>query len=447
MATTNLNSLNASDKNRSIDASCDCLSSFNLVSYNMHGFNQGVTMLKCICSSNHYSAILLQEHWLNTDQLNKFEYFSNEYNIYGKSAMDSVTCSKILRGRPFGGVCTLINKKLCSNFASINCIACADRYVIIQFDNLILINVYLPCCKNFEDREVLCSVFSCISNDISDLSYSYAILGGDINCNITKRSEISDIINAYIINMGLVLSTNLNPAFNDIEYTFSVPARNAFSVIDHFFISSNFKACDLLSLETIDHVDNFSDHLPLKLKLQFDSKQLYSNLTMPSTGKNVEDVINNLCFDWQNSTKDKYYEFTRLELFNLNKTFCGVNVLDLQVTRPDFFTQSGINDLYRNVVHVLINSSLKSIATKNTKEFKKHWWDAPLKQEKLDSLFHFNNWKDAGKPKEGFLFEAKQASHSKYNTAIYNNKSNSKIKLNKKLESNLLNVNNNKFWR
>jgi len=42
------------------------------MSYNMHGYNQGVTVLKLLIESKHTEVIMLQEHCLTHSNLYKF---------------------------------------------------------------------------------------------------------------------------------------------------------------------------------------------------------------------------------------------------------------------------------------------------------------------------------------------------------------------------------------
>ena len=48
----------------------------------------------------------------------------------------------VLRGRPFGGVITLISRKL-QNYTKVVCTG--ERYVIVLVGNLLICNVYFPC--------------------------------------------------------------------------------------------------------------------------------------------------------------------------------------------------------------------------------------------------------------------------------------------------------------
>ena len=54
---------------------------FSVVSYNLHGYNQGAPLLKSMCSSNEFNidCICIQEHWLTPFNLNKLSTFSPDY--------------------------------------------------------------------------------------------------------------------------------------------------------------------------------------------------------------------------------------------------------------------------------------------------------------------------------------------------------------------------------
>jgi len=82
-----------------------------VISYNMHGYNQGLTALKSLIDSKHPDIFILQEHWLTPSNLYKFSHDIADYTAFGCSAMDNVVSTGPLRGRPFGGLMLLLNKK------------------------------------------------------------------------------------------------------------------------------------------------------------------------------------------------------------------------------------------------------------------------------------------------------------------------------------------------
>jgi len=81
-----------------------------VVSFNLHGFNQGFAAIEDLIDHSNPDICLWQEHWLTPDNLHKFDVFSN-YFTFGCSTMVKTVESGILRGRPFGGIITMIRKQ------------------------------------------------------------------------------------------------------------------------------------------------------------------------------------------------------------------------------------------------------------------------------------------------------------------------------------------------
>src|ERR1043165_554172 len=81
----------------------------SVLSYNMHGFNQGYSFLKGACDDNLYSVMFVQEFWLGPNQMNKLLNIRNNYVGFGVSAMEKILSIELLRGRPFGGTAILVN--------------------------------------------------------------------------------------------------------------------------------------------------------------------------------------------------------------------------------------------------------------------------------------------------------------------------------------------------
>ena len=120
-----------------------CVNELYIVSYNMHGFNQGIEVVRdLVNSSDPPDIILLQEHWLTPANLFLFGEKINTHYAFGKSAMsDSITQGPLV-GRPYGGTSILIKNEL---RVVTKCIFCTDRYVVVRIGNLLICNVYLPC--------------------------------------------------------------------------------------------------------------------------------------------------------------------------------------------------------------------------------------------------------------------------------------------------------------
>jgi len=187
----------------SLTANCDC--SINIVSFNMHGFNQGCHTVSAISAE----IFLLQEHWLTPTNLYKFETCFNDCVCFRLSAMNSAVESGVLYGRPYGGVMTLVTKKLqkCTKvfYATKGC-------VVVSVGNLIVFNVYLPC-SGTDDRIYLCEE---IVNDILEWISKYpdhvVIVGGDLNSNLDETNPVFNLINQFVADAGLLRCDNSSGA-------------------------------------------------------------------------------------------------------------------------------------------------------------------------------------------------------------------------------------------
>jgi len=83
-----------------------------VISYNLHGWNQGQPLLTDLCHLNKASVIFLQETWLTPDNMSKVLNLSCNYTSFSVSAMENVLGQLVLKGRLFGGVSILVQKRL-----------------------------------------------------------------------------------------------------------------------------------------------------------------------------------------------------------------------------------------------------------------------------------------------------------------------------------------------
>src|ERR1051325_3088646 len=83
-------------------------------SYNLHGFNQGVPILKMLCNEDqlNFDVLFIQEHWLTPNNISQLENFSNSYSFCGISAMSDSVSRGVLLGRPYGGTGIMIKNDL-----------------------------------------------------------------------------------------------------------------------------------------------------------------------------------------------------------------------------------------------------------------------------------------------------------------------------------------------
>ena len=84
-------------------------------SHNIHGYNS--TKLEYLKSLlNKCNILMIQEHWMNTKQLERFSNLFSNSSVHGTSSIDTST---LLIGRPHGGCCFIYNNNLSTCIKSI----------------------------------------------------------------------------------------------------------------------------------------------------------------------------------------------------------------------------------------------------------------------------------------------------------------------------------------
>ena len=107
---------------------------YKIISFNMHGFEQGNLILTHMCNDLLFDIIYIQEHWLSPDNLYKLCTISDRYICVGVSALENKLSTSVLYGRPYGSVSILINDIY---KASLRIIKCAERYVLIALGGVV----------------------------------------------------------------------------------------------------------------------------------------------------------------------------------------------------------------------------------------------------------------------------------------------------------------------
>jgi len=132
--------------------------SLALMSYNMHGLNQGrstvIDFRDCV------DIFMLQQHCQTPANMSRFGQMFPDYCAFCVSALEERVQAGPLIGRPYGGVVTLIRNELLSEC---ECLYTAERLVVVRISNILLCNVYLPCTGTV-DRDLICDdVFAQVS--------------------------------------------------------------------------------------------------------------------------------------------------------------------------------------------------------------------------------------------------------------------------------------------
>ena len=373
-----------------------------ILSFNMHGFNQGSTTIKELIESMCPDVFMLQEHWLTPANLSKFDIFSN-YFTFGCSAMNNVVESGMLVGRPFGGVIFMINNRLRHLTRTIQC---CERFAVVKLGNIVVANIYLPC-SGTPDRLLIChEIFSEIGMLYDDYADHNLLLAGDLNTNLDSNDCISCLINSFCAKYSLYRCDKLFSRSQTVTYINE--SLNQSSTIDFMLTSS---PDDVFHFEILEPATNFSDHLPLLGTFACtDQRDTASKKLLTQNADSIQ-------LRWDHADLVAFYEFTRLNAQpiydSINDAFCKI---DCRTSQPNDVERL-IDQCYDDIVRVL-NEGAKLYVPQQRKNFYKFWWDQELRSLKAASVESDRLWKAVGKPRQGPIFVKRQSCRSLYRKKI-----------------------------
>jgi len=413
-------------------ATVNLQNSISIVSYNMHGFFQGRPAVENIITNVSPDVIVLQEHWLTPSNLNKFDDCFPDYFTFGSSAMSKTVETGVLRGRPFGGTMIMISnrlKKITTN------IACSERYGVIKIGDCVIVNVYLPCCGT-EDRLLIIEnvLTDCLSwcERFPDCNY---IIAGDFNADLRQSGPASKLIDSIISQYGLYRSDVL---FNKSDnVTYDNLALKQSSTIDYIISSS---PDILLNFAVLDPDINFSDHYPIIANCKISTSAHRDDVS--HAGANSDVTV----FRWDHADLISYYQCTGVWLQPvLSRLDRFLEVVDRPCSEA-MRVNEFVNDVYYDIVNVVSNAANLHVPQRK-KNYYKFWWDEEMKLLKEESIESNKLWKEAGKPRNGPIFETRQKCRSRYRKRLRDHSNDNSSIYTNALHESLLQKNGPTFWK
>jgi len=407
------------------------LKKLNIVTFNLHGFNQGVHTVRDMMLSDNFDIFILQEHWLTPSNLYKFNDNFPEYMCFGSSAMRSDVESGVMRGRPYGGVMTLVSNK----FMNCTQLICSDdRYVIVIVGDLMIINVYLPCVGTTNRSLIYEEVLENIAVWIEKYSHVNVILGGDLNDELDDSSPVSRLINQFAETNGL---NRCDKLFLGVYYsTYYNESLKCQSTID-FFLTSNDNI--VTGYNVIDPLANLSDHRPVVINcvclvdhnLPVTKSSSYHDTENPKTSY----------LRWDRAEQADlagYYEFTRVHLMQILSDLCDAEKYGVSTDMIDCF--------YNRIIKMLQDGAVRFVP-RRYKNFFKYWWNQELSELKEKSITSFNLWKEAGRPRSGPVFNRYRSDKSAYKLGIKRQRHEDVVHYTNDLHDALLKKEGVAFWK
>lgn len=411
---------------------------YGIVSYNLHGLNNGRSLIMELCDNPLISVIAIQEHWLTPNNLHLLNSLHPDFVGFGISAMSNRLGTEIYRGRPYGGVGFLWRKCLANHISIIgndkDCRCLAVSWNTGNNNAVKIISVYFPCF----DSSVKYSV---------DLGYCLGFLEDNIN-NGDDVIVLGDFnFECDQFNSGYLQCTNVFDSLAIItcddlckscdRVTYVNNSLNHSSFIDHMFVSRNLKP-RVRDVIIYDSGINFSDHRALvgvvNLNLQYGPNPPIKGLTSDHK---------RFAWRWDKSDVSQYYYASYHELKNISIPFdcvdCACNCLNTG-------HHGVINSYYGDIVHALSNAANNTVYRVPCNALKAYWNDE-LDQLKQDSILWHNIWFNAGRPSSGTLHHIKCSAKARYKAAIRDAYANYEGQLSDDLLSHFLHKRIPEFWK
>jgi exonuclease III len=315
-----------------------------VISYNLHGFNQGAPGIREIISKLEPDLIMMQEHWLTVDNLNKIDTISSNYFVFSSSAMNAAVGIGPLYGRPFGGTAILINNK---HVSSTMCISTQDRLTAIKLYNWLIITVYMPCVGTLQRDDLYNSLLIELQEIICDhIELKNCLIGGDFNLDLDNKSNLNLLVKEFMVYNCLYRCDVLYPVSNTA--TFFNESNISSSTIDYMLSTNKSK---VIAFNVLDIDINLSDHSPIMAVCECDiPPSCYQVCNKPSNNSNAITHLR-----WDHAPVGLYYENTRL---HLEPVLASLNLL-LDETHDlyDSVTISFVDQVYDKVIDILRESA------------------------------------------------------------------------------------------
>jgi len=371
-----------------------------IVSFNMHGFFQGCPVLDDMINKFNPDVFLLQEHWLTPSNLHKFDNHFEGFFSVGCSAMSTAVETGMLRGRPYGGVMSLINNRL---RAMTKTVYCSERYIVIKVCDCIIINVYLPCTGS-ANRELICEeTLAEISGWCHQYNDCNIVIAGDFNVDLDCNSKIARSVCKSTDCLSLLRCDKLYS--NEYCPTYVNFALNQQSRIDYMLVSPE---CNIREFSVIDPDINFSNHLPLLAVIELSVPIQAQNLKTGPTTSNIQTQLR-----WDHADLASYYKCTGDRLSPVLSKVDNIFLSHKNGLVTDDTVKVIIENVYKEIADILF-SLAKDFVPERKKSFYKFWWDEELDILKEDSVKANRLWIAAGKPRQGSVFDKRQCTRLQY---------------------------------
>ena len=376
------------------------------------------------------SILLIQEHWLYDFEFNIFAQVLPDSSYYAVSSMDS----KVLRrGRPFGGTAIIWKNNINAKITPISTSTprlCAVLLESFMF-NIVLISVYMPV-----DEEENNNDFLDILNEINSFYHQYedyeVVIGGDFNSDLIRNNARSMALVEWHRALGVVCpALQPNAPRRPTHYTYDGTP----TVLDYIFMNEGLHDA-LTSWNVVDSGDNLSDHNPVTVQL--DRNANYISRRSCKIDKPI----------WINANNDQIALYKgRLDqlLENIDipvGAAACTNGINCNAHKEDFIK-------FLNEIIVACQVATKESIPhncNNSRSKKIPGWNDHVRDARVTSMWWHERWKEAGRPRTGWVAEIRRRTRMKYHLAIKECIRDKDKFIKTKISKSLENKNKKEFW-
>lgn len=373
-------------------------SNMRIVSFNCAGFKSSKDY---ICNSflRNTDIIALQETWLMPHEISLPGTVSDDFHSFSTSSVN--VGDGLLRGRPFGGLTFLWNKKLSKVARIINYDDNRLLGLLCDFDerSVLFLNVYLPT-QSPDNYDEFMSYVGKIVSIANDPEIDAMCILGDFNA-FPGSGHFRELENACLENDLVIADVAALPVNS---YTHVNNNSSSCSWIDHVVVSrnvvSNFK--DYF----IRYGTPTSDHFPMGCTFCPGWNMIADN-----------DAINEDRISWDFRDENKKLMFRqlleyRLERFELLIPFCnGVDcVYDSHCLDIEMF--------YSRLRKIILEVAESVFGRKSRNRYVVPGWNVYVSEAHEEARRDFLYWRSVGSPREGPVAFVMRRSRSRFKLAL-----------------------------
>jgi hypothetical protein len=352
----------------------------NILSFNIKNFKTNNYYLTNEIVNSNIDICFITETWLAEEE-NQLIYdkFGRNFNILCQNEM-SINTER--RGRPFGGKCWLLNKKLKIGRHEYlnNDISFTEIVDKCGFSKAIVIGVHLPFDDNSNNKIAnYISNLEIIKSIIDDNLHIPTLIVGDFNTDLETNKRFSRLLAGFIQFNKLKC---MDYEFPNIDYTYK--SGDNTSYIDHIIVN-DIASRNVIECKIIENVENMSDHNSILTTIIINSEGNYDD--------NFRTTRNFYRFPWKEEEfVSNYQQAIEVKMrhfeFKLN--------YDLSPNEKSSYIEMKLKEL-KNILlqaaRLADKNSEKQINIKNyLNKQKKRIWNPELANISKEMNFWYSKW-------------------------------------------------------